>query len=145
MNILVTGGAGFIGTNLSNELRSRGNDVKTLDIKPDASLAHERIDVTYYEQLARYFEKHEFDVVYHLAAEYGRWNGEDHYDNLWRVNVVGLKNILRLQQKYGFQLVSFSSAEVYGDYSGVMSEDIMDNIPIKQMNEFYLSDKLNKY
>ena len=139
MNILVTGGAGFIGTNLSNELRSRGNDVKTIDIKPDASLAHERIDVTYYEQLARYFQKHEFDVVYHLAAEYGRWNGEDHYDNLWRVNVVGLKNILRLQQKYGFQLVSFSSAEVYGDYSGVMSEDIMDNIPIKQMNDYAIS------
>jgi len=31
-NILVTGGAGFIGTNLVNELRSRGHEITTLDL-----------------------------------------------------------------------------------------------------------------
>lgn len=138
-NILITGGAGFIGTNLADDLTARGNSVKTLDIKPSHKENHTRIDVTYYEQLARYFDANKFDFVFHLAAEYGRWNGEDHYDNLWRVNVIGLKNILRIQQKYKFKLISFSSAEVYGDFSGKMSEEIMDKIPIKQMNDYAIS------
>jgi len=138
-NILITGGAGFIGTNLTNDLTSRGHNVKTIDIKPSHNTNHTRIDVTYYEQLVRYFDVNNFDFVFHLAAEYGRWNGEDHYDNLWRVNVVGLKNILRIQQQQKFKLISFSSAEVYGDYSGKMSEEIMDQIPIKQMNDYAIS------
>lgn len=138
-NILITGGAGFIGTNLTNDLTSRGHNVKTIDIKPTHNKNHTRIDVTYYEQLARYFDANKFDFVFHLAAEYGRWNGEDHYDNLWRVNVVGLKNILRIQQQQKFKLISFSSAEVYGDFSGKMSEEIMDEIPIKQMNDYAIS------
>jgi hypothetical protein len=29
------------------------------------------------------FDHREHDYVYHLAAEYGRWNGEDYYENLW--------------------------------------------------------------
>ena len=40
------------------------------------------------------FEAHDFDYVYHAAAEYGRWNGEDYYENLWSTNAVGTKNIL---------------------------------------------------
>ena len=139
MNILITGGAGFIGTNLAAELRLRGHDVWTLDIKSNSVHQHHRADITYYQQLDAFFKIRKFDFVYHLAAEYGRWNGEDHYDNLWRVNVVGLKNMLRLQEIYRFKMVSFSSAEVYGDYPELMSEDIMEKYPIKQMNDYAIS------
>lgn len=72
---------------------------------------------------------HSCDYVYHLAAEYGRWNGEDYYENLWTTNVIGTKNILRLQEKYRFRQIFFSSCEVYGDYDGIMTEDVMDKIP----------------
>lgn len=137
--MLVTGGAGFIGTNLTNELRSRGHDVWTIDVKPNSDPQHHRADVAFYQQLNAFMTHHEFDYVYHLAAEYGRWNGEDHYDNLWRVNVIGLKNMLRLQEIHRFRMISFSSAEVYGDYDGTMSEAIMDKIPIKQMNDYAIS------
>ena len=34
-----------------------------------------------------------FDFVYHLAAEYGRWNGEAYYENLWQTNNVGMKHV----------------------------------------------------
>jgi dTDP-glucose 4,6-dehydratase len=74
-----------------------------------------------------------------LAAEYGRWNGEDHYENLWWTNVIGTKNMLRLQEQHRFKLVFFSSAEVYGDYDQLMTEDVMDKVPIKQMNDYAIS------
>lgn len=137
--ILVTGGKGFIGTNLTAELKGNGHDVWTCDIVHGEEEKHVRADVSSYWQLERIFEKHKFDYVYHLAAEYGRWNGEDHYENLWRTNVIGTKNILRLQEKYRFRQIFFSSCEVYGDYDGIMSEDIMDRIPIKQMNDYAIS------
>ena len=36
-------------------------------------------------------------------------------------------------------MIFFSSAEVYGDYEGIMSEDVMDKIPIKQMNDYAIT------
>ncbi len=137
--ILVTGGRGFIGTNLTNELRSREHEVWTTDILQGEDIQHIKADTYSYQQMATIFENHQFDYVYHLAAEYGRWNGEDHYDNLWRTNVIGTKNMLRLQEKYRFRMIFFSSAEVYGDYDGLMSEDVMEKIPIKQMNDYAIS------
>jgi len=137
--ILITGGKGFIGTNLTAELRKRGHEVWTCDIIHGEEENHIRADVSSYWQLERIFEKHSFDYVYHLAAEYGRWNGEDHYENLWRTNSIGTKNILRLQEKYRFKQIFFSSCEVYGNYGGIMTEEIMDNIPIKQMNDYAIT------
>jgi dTDP-glucose 4,6-dehydratase len=100
--------------------------------------------VSKYRQVERLFEEHDFGYVYHAAAEYGRWNGEDYYENLWLTNAVGTKNILRLQENKRFQLVFFGSAEVYGDYDGVMSEDVMNTIPIKQMNDYAMSKWVNE-
>jgi len=140
--ILVTGGAGFIGTNLVNELRRRGHEVIALDLYNTERDDYIRADVRNYRQLERVFEKWKFDYVYHLAAEYGRWNGEDYYENLWETNVIGTKHIIRLQEKLKFRLIFFSSAEVYGDYNGVMSEDVMENNPIKdtyQMNDYAIT------
>lgn len=137
--ILVTGGRGFIGTNLVNELRSRRHDVWTVDILQGEDPQHIKADTGEYQQMDDVFRKHKFDYVYHLAAEYGRWNGEDHYANLWRTNVIGTKNMLRLQEIYRFRMIFFSSAEVYGDYDQLMSEDVMDRIPIKQMNDYAIS------
>lgn len=140
--ILVTGGAGFIGTNLCNELRSRGNEVLAVDLLNNERDGYERCDVRSYRQLERVLDRHEFDYVYHLAAEYGRWNGEDHYENLWATNVVGTKHMLRLQERLKFRMVFFSSAEVYGDYGGVMNEDVMVSNPIRdtyQMNDYAIT------
>ena len=137
--VLVTGGLGFIGSNLVPEFEQRGHDVWVCDLWQSARLKYIRCDVSEHRQLERIFSQHKFNYVYHLAAEYGRWNGEDYYENLWLTNAVGTKNMLRLQEKERFRMVFFSSAEVYGDYEGVMSEEVMDKLPIKQMNDYAIT------
>jgi dTDP-glucose 4,6-dehydratase len=138
--ILVTGGTGFIGSNLVPELRRRGHEVWVCDLLNSAVTAnYTRCDTREYRQLERLFRNQEFDFVYHLAAEYGRWNGEDYYENLWQTNVIGTKHMLRLQEQKKFKMIFFSSAEVYGDYTGKMSEDVMDRLAIKQMNDYAIT------
>ena len=142
--ILVTGGSGFIGSNLVQELNSRGHEVWFCDLLHCEKDNFVRCDVSKYRQVERVFQENDFDYVYHAAAEYGRRNGEDFYENLWLTNAVGTKNILRVQEKKKFRMVFFGSAEVYGDYEGVMGEDVMDKIPVKQMNDYAISKWANE-
>jgi dTDP-glucose 4,6-dehydratase len=155
--ILVTGGAGTVGAGLVTELGRRGHGVASCDRShrgdevgfslrtdvPDASYA--RCDVGEFRQIERVFDRFgPFDYVYHCAAEFGRWNGEDFYDSLWRTNAVGTKNVIRLQERLGFRLIHFSSSEVYGDWEGVMSESVMDQHEVKQLNDYAMSKWVNE-
>lgn len=142
--VLVTGGRGFIGSNLTRELEKRGHEVWACDLTHADGDRYVRCDVGKFRQVERLFEEHDFDYVYHAAAEYGRWNGEDYYENLWLTNAVGTKNVTRLQEKKRFRMIFFGSAEVYGDYDGVMSEDVMEKTPIKQMNDYAIAKWVNE-
>src|SRR5687767_6772067 len=113
--ILVTGGNGTVGAGLVTELRARGHRVVSCDcshredetafsFRTDADKpAYVRCDVGEFRQIERVFgELGPFDHVYHAAAEFGRWNGEDFYESLWRTNAVGTKHIIRLQERLKF-------------------------------------------
>lgn len=154
-NILVTGGLGAVGSFLVRELRGRGHNVLVADMRHHHDPDYARCDVGQFHQVERLWlgggwskgyttSNRRFDVVYHLAAEFGRWNGEDFFENLWQTNAIGTKNIIRMQEREGFDAVYFSSSEVYGDYDGVMSEDVMDNVEIKQMNDYAMSKWVNE-
>ena len=136
MKILVTGGLGTVGSYLVKELRARGHDVLLCDLPHHHDPQYYRCDVGEYRQLQRIFDAHSIDCVYHLAAEFGRWNGEDYYEALWRTNAVGTKHVIRLQEKHRFRLVHFSSSEVYGDYDGVMEEGVMEKEPYRTQRQF---------
>ena len=137
--ILVTGGTGFIGSHLVRELRSRGHEVLACDITRGVLEDAIRCDVREFRQFGRIFEQRKFGYVYHLAAEYGRWNGEDYFENLWATNAIGTKNIIRVQEKYKFGLIFFSSAEVYGDFSGLLTEELLERMPVKQLNDYAIT------
>src|SRR5512140_2297530 len=139
MKILVTGGLGTVGTVLVTELRGRGNDVWVCDLPHNHDPQYLRCDVGTFRQLESVVQGRGFDLVYHLAAEFGRWNGEDFYETLWHSNVIGTKNLIRLQEKLGFRMVFFSSSEVYGDYDGEMAEEVMDLVEIRQMNDYAMT------
>ena len=147
MRILVTGGLGAVGSPLTNLLRKKGNEVWVLDRPHHQGLDGKyyfRADVGYYRQVEEVFDRQIFDIVYHLAAEFGRNNGEDFYETLWQSNAIGTKNIIRLQEKHRFRLVHFSSSEVYGDFKGIMAEKVTDEVPIKQMNDYAISKWVNE-
>ncbi len=155
--ILITGNRGVVGSWLEKILKERGHQVFGLDLfhqVGSVGFEHEmsrgqfnyaRCDVANFRQLERVFEKAgPFDYVYHCAAEFGRWNGEDYYEQVWLTNAIGTKNIVRLQEKLGFKLIHFSSSEVYGDYPQLMRESVMDEVEIKQMNDYALSKWVNE-
>lgn len=155
--ILVTGGLGTVGAGLVNGLRERGHHVVTIDqyhsadevgftLRTDVEVPlYARCDVGEFRQLERVFDRlGPFDFVYHCAAEFGRWNGEDFYETLWKTNAVGTKNMIRLQERLGFKLIHFSSSEVYGDWPEIMVESVMDDHEIKQMNDYAMTKWVNE-
>jgi dTDP-glucose 4,6-dehydratase len=144
MKILVTGGLGAVGTPLAVELRRRGHEVWTCDLVHAEGPNYVRCDIGEYRQVARLFEQHEFEFVYHLAAEFGRWNGEDFYEKVWQTNAIGTKHLLRFQEQRRFRMVFTSSSEVYGDWAEVMSEDVLERFPIRQMNDYAISKWVNE-
>ena len=97
--ILITGALGAVGTPLWRLLQARGHDVHGCDMRQADQQNYDRCDVADYRLLSALFDEHEFEVVYHAAAEFGRLNGERHYETLWRTNAIGTKNILRLQEE----------------------------------------------
>lgn len=147
MKILVTGGLGTVGTPLVTELRARGHEVWVADRRLSHGLEglyYFRCDIGYDRQVEDLFESHSFDYVYHLAAEFGRRYGENFYESLWHSNAVGTKNMLRAQEKHRFRMIFTSSSEVYGDYQGLMTEDVLEKVPLRQLNDYAITKRVNE-
>jgi dTDP-glucose 4,6-dehydratase len=142
--ILVTGGLGTVGKPLSDELKRRKHEVWISDRVHYHEPNYIRCDIGEFHQVENLFTEAKFDYVYHLAAEFGRRNGEDFYENLWKANAIGTKNIIRMQERLNFQMVFTSSSEVYGDYNGIMSEDVMDKVAVRQLNDYAMSKWINE-
>ena len=130
MNVLVTGGAGFIGTHTCVELLENGVDIVVMDnysnSSPDALRAVEKItgktfpiyecDMLDYDKFEKIFEENKIDAVIHFAGL--KAVGEsvakplEYYTN----NLVNTLMILNVMRDYGVKNFVFSSsATVYGD------------------------------
>ena len=122
MKILVTGGAGFIGSHLVRQLMEAGDDVISLDnlstglrenLPKDARL--EVMD-THDERVEDLFREEHFDAVVHLAAQTLVSDSMTDPQNDMYQNIAGTVHILECCRKYGVQWVIFSSsAATYGD------------------------------
>lgn len=132
MKILVTGGAGFIGSNLIERLLKEGYDIVCLDnfndyydpqikrdnIKP--FLREKRFnlveaDIRDKDTLKKIFEKYKFHKVIHLAAQAGVRPSLENPNLYVDVNVNGILNLLELSREYKIKSFIFgSSSSVYG-------------------------------
>ena len=142
--ILLTGGRGVVGIPLGEELARRGHQIHIADLGHSPLPNYTRCDVGEYRQLERVIKEYKFDYVYHLAGEFGRMNGEHYYESMWRTNAVGTKNLLKLQEQHRFRAIYFSSTEIYVAYTELMSEDVPDRVPLKQMNDYAISKWVNE-
>jgi UDP-glucose 4-epimerase len=107
--IIVTGGAGFIGTHLVKKLTSLGHEVKIYDIVLDPKL-----DVRDLESTKRFFEGAEF--VFHLAAIVSVPYSIENIAETNHTNLVGTLNVLiSAKEAEVKRVILSSSAAVYGD------------------------------
>jgi len=143
MKILVIGGLGTVGKPLVEELKNRNHEVWIADKNHSSIDQYIRCDISEYRQVERLFEQN-FDFVYHLAAEFGRINGETFYENLWKTNAIGTKNILRMQEKKKFKMIFTSSSEIYGNSKMIMHEDVPMQHTIRQLNDYAISKWVNE-
>lgn len=142
--ILVTGSEGTLGRPLVKELRRRGHDVWGCDLQHQADRQYMRADVAEYRQLQRVFDQ-SYDYVYHLAAEFGRINGEEYFETLWKTNVLGTRNVLELQRLKRFRLIFASSSEIYGDrHEDTLTESIPLQRSIIQHNDYATTKWVNE-
>lgn len=146
MRIAVTGSAGTLGRPLVEELRARGHEVYGIELQHHSDPQTFRADISDYRQISTILRDIGPDLVYHLAAEFGRMNGEDHYEQVWRTNVIGTRNILEVQKELGFKHLFASSSEVYGE-AGVdtIDESLLElNAQPPLTNDYAISKRVNE-
>ncbi len=120
--ILVTGGAGYIGSHTIKALLSRGYEVVALD---NLSVGHRefvlceefvKADLLDREALERVFQKYPIRSVIHFAAKTAVGESVENPEVYYYNNVVGTLNLLSAMRAHGVgEIVFSSSAAVYGD------------------------------
>jgi len=121
--ILITGGAGFVGGHLTEELLKLGHRVVVLDDESATSsekfnwfkeAENHKFSILEKDKLEELF-KIKFDYVVHLAAETKVQLSIDDPEKCYRVNVLGTLNILELSRKYNVKrVIMASTSAIYG-------------------------------
>jgi UDP-glucuronate decarboxylase len=118
--ILITGGAGFLGSHLCERLLEQGNDVICIDNFFSGSKDNIRhlLDHPYFE-LVRHDIIHslfiEVDQIYHLACPASPIHYQQNPIKTVKTNVMGTINMLGLAKRIKARILLSSSSEVYGD------------------------------
>lgn len=152
MKILVTGGAGFIGSHVVEQLQLAGHTPIIFDdlshgMREHISEGIELIvaDVRNKAALEASFARHSFSAVIHLAAQTMVPESLDNPVTDCRINLEGILNVLECCRKYHVRHVLFSSsAAVYGDNLNIPLQETESLLPTspygitKMTTEHYL-------
>lgn len=148
MRILITGSEGVLGSTLRNVLRRKGHTVFGCDLMHTDDDQYMRADISDRRQLARVFDIFGPELVYNFAAEFGRKNGQEYYEQLWQTNCLGTRNVIEECLRVGATLAHASSSEAYGlaeKYTdGDLSERLLDVFPPQFHNEYALTKYTNE-
>jgi len=123
MKILVTGGAGFIGSHVADALVGAGHEIHVIDDLSAGKIDNVSGDVTFHQydirspEASRLFDEHRYEALVHLAAQMDvrRSVADPRFDA--DVNVGGILNLMEAGRKTGLKKVVFSSTggAIYGE------------------------------
>ncbi|MFF2890545.1 NAD-dependent epimerase/dehydratase family protein [Paenibacillus sp. NPDC057967] len=143
MKVLVTGGAGFIGSQIADSLIERGDQVIIVDNLSTGMLKHVSEHASFYncditsEQLSHVFELESPDYVIHHAAQIDVQKSMISPRDDANINIIGTLNVLENCKKYGVKKIVYaSSAAVYGQ---PQSHSIDENHPIAPISNYGIS------
>lgn len=117
MKILVTGGAGFIGTNLVKHLKFDGHSVCVLDDYSTGTEQNHIEGVKYIEgdiEMIEYLNT-DFDLIYHLAAQSRVQPSFDDPTQTFRVNVKGTESVMEFARAKNIKVVYAGSSSKHHD------------------------------
>jgi nucleoside-diphosphate-sugar epimerase len=131
-NVLIAGGAGFVGANLVRRFKKLGFKVMVLEDK-DANLWRltdvlfsieiERVDFANFKLLRDVVERFKPSIIINTIA-YGGFFNESYSEKIYRINFDGPANLLRAAIQVGFDsFVTLGSSEEYGSAEGQINEE----------------------
>lgn len=121
MKILITGGAGFLGSHLGDFLLSQGHEVVALDTSSDLKIRH-NIGNPKFQFIKGSILDHDLlesliakcDKVFHLAAVVGVEHYVEDPLHVLNINVNGTQEVIKLAYRYDKKVIFSSTSEVYG-------------------------------
>lgn len=131
MRILVTGGAGFIGSHVTDKLIDAGHQIVVLDDLSTGNRANLNPAARFHEgdirdaQLAKLFEAERFEVVVHQAAKASVLDSMANPIHYADVNILGSINLLEQSRKYGVRKFIYAS-------TGGAAYGIVDKLPVPE-------------
>ena len=141
MKILVTGGAGFIGSNIVDAYLAAGHEVFVLDDLSSGVLDNLSPKAKFFQmdirdpKVEKIFEENKFDVMNHLAAQMDvrKSVADPVFDST--VNVTGTLNLLENCRKHGVKKVIFSSTggAIYGEQDSFPADE---NHPTRPLSPY---------
>ncbi len=144
--ILITGGAGFIGTALARKLRSQHHQVCLIDLDHRFGAEHEGYETHFVDiRSDKSFEKisdKKFDYIFHLAAQTSGAISQEKPEVDVDTNVKGTLNLCNFARMCGAEKIIFSSSmATYGNSDGKISEDF----PLNPLSNYGASKVAGEY
>lgn len=148
MSILLTGGAGFIGSHAAIELLNEGYDIVVVDSLNNSQMEailrvrelsgkgfpFYQVDLLDSIRLGEIFAKHSFEAVMHFAGFKAVGESVDNPLSYYHNNITGTLNLCKVMSKYGVKKMVFSSsATVYGTPASL---PINENFPLSATNPY---------
>lgn len=122
-SVLVTGGAGFIGSSLVRELEKKENEVVVIDNLVAGSLEHLegtkanfiKGDIRNEELLNHIMERNSIEYCFHLAAEPYIPKGYGNPELMFQINTLGTISVLKAcKENKVKKIINYSTSEIYG-------------------------------
>lgn len=117
VNILVTGADGQLG----NEIRKKSTNFASFNFEfTDVS----SLDITKIEELEKFFSARSIQYIINCAAYTNVDKAESDYDNAYKVNVIAVKNLAEISNKFSCKLIQISTDYVF--------DSVNQNFPFKE-------------